>query len=98
MSVETVLVTAKQRTTRSISSILLFIPAERDIDGQFVDFSLVRQAFAIVGEEIQPVIVWVHGVAEALVGSLNSNERLRHMTVSLVGDSKTLVQNLVYIS
>ena len=47
------------------------VPSECDVDGQFVDLSLVRQAFvAGVGQKGQPFIVRDHGVAEARSATL----------------------------
>ena len=58
--------------------ITLPAPAECDVNGQFVDFSLVSQAvIAGVGKKGQPLIVGEHGVAEAIRTSLQSNKGLR---------------------
>ena len=55
----------------------LSVPAECDIDGHFVDFSLVRQAVvASVGKKRQPFIVGEHRVAEAIRASLQPNKGL----------------------
>ena len=53
-------------------------PAECDVDGQFVDFPLVRQALALVRLTAQPVISWDYGVFEAFSASLQSDKSLRH--------------------
>ena len=57
---------------------LLFVglPAERDVDSHLVDLSLVGQAVAVVGEKVHSFIVRVHGVAEALIGSVNADKSL----------------------
>ena len=56
----------------------LRVPAECDVDSQFVDFSLVRQAVvASVGKKRQPFNVGEHGVAEAIRASLQPNKGLR---------------------
>ena len=53
------------------------VPAERDVDGQFVDLSLVRKALvAGVGQEGQPVIGGVDGVVEAVRATLQSDKSL----------------------
>ena len=55
----------------------LDLPAECDVDGQFVDLSLVRQAFvAGVGQKGQPFIVRDNGVAEARSATLQSDKCL----------------------
>ena len=57
---------------------VLAVPAECDVDGHFVDFSLVRQAVSAgVGKKVQPFIVGKHGVIEARSAPLQSNKGLR---------------------
>ena len=61
----------------------LRVPAERDVDGHFVDFSLLRQAVvAGVGQKDQPCIVGEHGVVETQSSTLQSNKSLRYTLAS----------------
>lgn len=66
-------------------------PAERDVDGQLVDFSLIRQA-AVVREKGQPFVVGEDGVVEALRPPFESNKCLPHMRgFWLTGETETIV-------
>ena len=61
----------------------LGVPSECDIDGHFVDFSLLRQAVvAGVGQKDQPCIVGEHGVVETQSSTLQSNKSLRYTLAS----------------
>ena len=62
---------------------LLSVPAESDIDGHFVDFSLVREAVVTgVGQKGQPFVVGEHGFAEARRSALQSNKSLGYTAAS----------------
>ena len=67
-----------------INAPYLFLPAEGDVDGQFVDFSLVRQALALVWLVIQPVVGGDYGVFEAFSAPLQSDKSLRHACGAVV--------------
>ena len=53
-----------------------FVPAERDVDGQLVDLSLEREAFAGEGKKLQPVIVGEHGLLDARKAALQADKSL----------------------
>ena len=57
-----------------------YVPAECNVRGHFVYFTLECQA-AGVGQEGQSFVVGEHGVAEAVRAPLQSDESLRHMSV-----------------
>lgn len=47
------------------------VPSEGNVRSHFVDLPLVREAVvADIGKELEALVVWVHGVAEALLASL----------------------------
>lgn len=59
------------------SSSLAVIPAKRDVDGHFVDFSFVGQAVAAdVGQELEAILIGVHGVIKTLSAPLKADKSL----------------------
>ena len=52
------------------------VPAERDVDGQLIDFSIVREAFAGEGKKLQPVIIGEHGIRDAHFAALQADKSL----------------------
>ena len=58
------------------TTIVHHVPAERDVDGQLVDLSLVREAFAGEGKKLQPLIVGEHRLLDAHKASLQADKSL----------------------
>ena len=55
----------------------LSLPAESDVDGHFIDFSLVRQAVVTrVRQEDQSFVIGKHGIVETRSTTLQPDKRL----------------------
>ena len=76
---ETAVAGAQARRTHRFYT---YLPAECDVRGHFVNFSLVCQA-ASVGQEGQPLVVGEYGVVEAFRAPLQSDESLWYVVVGL---------------
>ena len=60
------------------TTIVHHVPAERDVDGQLVDLSLVREAFVASEEKkLLPVVVGEHGPLDAHSAALQADKSLR---------------------
>lgn len=63
----------------AINTPSISVPAECDVDRQFVDFSLVSQTLALVRFVAQPLLVGDYCVFEAFTTPLQSDKRLWHV-------------------